>query len=68
MKSFKKFREYLKEEHKEVWRANVIVTDKEGKEHTFPIESRENIRSQAHKTVQELTSKGYKLKDVKYEM
>ena len=64
MKNFLKF---LKEESK-VFKANVIVTDKEGKEHNFPISSEDNIRNEAHKTVQSLTSKGYKLKDVKYEI
>jgi hypothetical protein len=64
MKNFLKF---LNEENT-VFKAHVIVTDKEGKEHTFPIASEDNIRNEAHKTVQDLTSKGYKLKDVKYEM
>lgn len=63
MKNFLKF---LNEEDK-TFKANVIVTDKDGNEHTFPIQSKDNVRKEAHKTVQELTSKGYKLKDVKYE-
>ena len=54
--------------HKKKYKANVIMTDSEGKEHTFPIGSDDNIRSAAHKTVKGLSSKGFKLKDVNYEM
>lgn len=72
----KKFKEYLKENydvyldmpHTKKYRANIIMTDGEGKEHNFAIGSdEESIRSAAHKTVKGLSQKGFKLKDVKYE-
>lgn len=73
MKNFKEyisedFDEYLNMPHTKKYKASVIVTDKEGKEHSFPIGSDDNIRMAAHKTVKGLSDKGYKLKDVKYEM
>ena len=72
----KKFKEFFKEEydvyldmpHTKKYKANVIMTDEEGKEHTFSIGTDDNIRSAAHKTVKGLSSKGFKLKDVNYEM
>ena len=73
MKNFKEYiienyDVYLDMPHKKKYKANVIMTDGEGKEHTFSIGSDDNIRSAAHKTVKGLSSKGFKLKDVNYEM
>ena len=72
----KRFKEFLEEEHEayldmphtKKYKAKVIVTDEQGKEHTFPIGSDNNIRSAAHKTIKGLTQKGFKLKDVEYEI
>ena len=75
MKKFKEFLEnydvYLDMPNKpkeKKYKANVIVTDQEGNNHTFSISSDDNIRTEAHKTVKELTGTGFKLKDVDYEM
>ena len=59
---------YLDMPHTKKYKANVIMTDENGKEHTFSIGTDDNIRSAAHKTVKGLSSKGFKLKDVNYEM
>jgi hypothetical protein len=73
MKKFKDFIQenydvYLDTPHTKKYKANIIMTDKEGKEHHFPIGSNEeSIRTAAHKTVKGLSSKGFKLKDVQYE-
>ena len=58
---------YLDMPHTKKFRALVKMTDKEGKEHSFPIGSDDNIREAAHKTVKGLSEKGMKLKDVEYE-
>lgn len=72
----KKFKNYIQENydvyldmpHTKKYRANIIMTDAEGKEHNFPIGSDdESIRTAAHKTVKGLSAKGFKLKDVEYE-
>ena len=73
MKSFKEFFKeeydvYLDMPHTKKYKANVVMTDENGKEHTFSIGTDDNIRSAAHKTVKGLSSKGFKLKDVNYEM
>jgi hypothetical protein len=57
---------YLDMPHTKKFKATVIMTDADGKEHTFPIGSDDNIRSAAHKTVKGLAEKGLKLKDVEY--
>lgn len=73
MKKFKDFINeyydvYLDMPHTKKYRANIIMTDSEGKEHNFPIGSdEESIRTAAHKTVKGLSEKGFKLKDVQYE-
>jgi hypothetical protein len=71
----KNFKNYIKENydvyldmpHTKKFRALVKMTDKEGKEHNFPIGSDDNVRSAAHKVVKGLSEKGFKLKDVEYE-
>lgn len=71
----KNFKDYIKENydvyldspHTKKFRALVKMTDKEGKEHNFPIGSDDNVREAAHKTIKGLSSKGFKLKDVEYE-
>ena len=70
----KTFRDYISENYdvyldmpdKKKYRATVIMTDADGKEHNFPIGTDDNIRSAAHKTVKGLSEKGLKLKDVEY--
>ena len=61
-----KFKEFLGEEHHDVWKATVRVS-KDGKTIHVPIESSTNIRSEAHKKVSELTKQGYKLEGVDYD-
>jgi hypothetical protein len=72
MKNFKSYISenydvYLDMPHNKKFRALVKMTDKEGKEHNFPIGSDDNVRSAAHKVIKGLTDKGFKLKDVEYE-
>lgn len=72
----KKFKEYISENydvyldmpHEKKFRAMVIMTDENGKEHNFPIGSdNDSIRTAAHKVVKGLSEKGLKLKNVEYE-
>lgn len=64
MKSFKKF---LAEEHKEVFKAVIHTIDSDGKEHSTPVESPDNIREKVHSTVSKMTGQGHKLKKVDYQ-
>jgi hypothetical protein len=73
MKNFKEFinenyEAYLDMPHTKKFQAEVIVTDKDGKEHTFPIGSDDNIRAGAHLVVAALKQKGFTLKDMKYKV
>lgn len=72
MKTFKNYISenydvYLDMPQTKKFKAVVKMTDKDGKEHNFPIGADDNVRSAAHKVVKGLSEKGFKLKDVEYE-
>ena len=62
----KKFKQFLMEEHKEVFKAVIITTDADGKQHETPVESSDSIREKVHSTVKDMTGKGHKLVKVDY--
>jgi hypothetical protein len=63
----KRFKSYLVEESKELWKATIFVKNKDGTVVQVPVESSINIRHEVHKVVQKLSKDGYSLEKVQYE-